>query len=254
MIRDAGFDATCLWWEERNEGIRRMRHRAPDLVREAGLRIDNLHVPYQGCAELWSPVDDTRVLAVERHVAWVRDCARHDIDCMVMHVAEGRGTPSPNAHGVDSLRRILEVAEKLGVTLAIENTRSPAHLDHLFENIHWIGLSLCFDTSHDWLYSPDPLALLHRWHDRLVCMHLCDTDGKRDRHWLPGEGVIDFAAIGKALSTTVIPSAMLEAIPTDRSADPVRFLDEAYARLNKLLHEFECTRETATRPSAREAM
>ena len=36
MIRDAGFGATCLWWEEEREEARRLRHLAPDIVRKNG--------------------------------------------------------------------------------------------------------------------------------------------------------------------------------------------------------------------------
>ena len=53
MIRDAGFGATALWWGEDSDRARELRAIVPDLVRNAGLFIDNIHVPYQGCNELW---------------------------------------------------------------------------------------------------------------------------------------------------------------------------------------------------------
>ena len=60
MIRDAGFDAVSLWWEEKHPRGRTLRHLAPDMVRKTGLYLDNMHVPYYCCNDLWSPEESTR--------------------------------------------------------------------------------------------------------------------------------------------------------------------------------------------------
>ena len=84
MIRDAGFGATCLWWEEEREESRRLRHLAPDIVRQIGLHIDNIHVPYRWCNALWSSDEDERSDAIARHLGWVEDCGHHEIQLLVM--------------------------------------------------------------------------------------------------------------------------------------------------------------------------
>jgi len=35
--------------------------------------------------------------------------------------------------------------------------------------------------------------------ERLIALHIQDTDGKKDRHWLPGQGIIDWAQFMKDL-------------------------------------------------------
>lgn len=228
MIRDAGFSATCLWWEEDHPEGRRLRSLAPDIVRGKGLYIDNIHVPYRWCSDLWSPKDDRRASAVERHLRWVEDCARHDIPILVMHVTMGRRMPPPNALGIDSLRRIVEAAEAAGVTIAAENTRSTKHIEALFHAVPSAHLGLCFDASHDLLYGEPPLQFLKDWGHRLVATHLSDTDGKRDYHWLPGRGIVDFEGLAAHLPSAFTGPYMLEVAAGPREAPLEVFLSQAY--------------------------
>ena len=228
MIRDAGFGSTCLWWEEERPEIRSLRHLAPDIVRKQGLRLDNIHVPYRWCDDLWSPKDGRRLSSVERHLRWVEDCRRHEIPVLVMHVTMGKRVPPPNALGIDSLRRIVDAAASSGVTVAIENTRSARHLEALFHAIPSSSLGLCFDTSHDVLYADPPLGLLKDWGYRLVATHLSDTDGKRDYHWLPGTGVVDFESIAAHLPDSYAGSFMLEVAPTRRDVSLADYLSKAH--------------------------
>jgi sugar phosphate isomerase/epimerase len=163
---------------------------------------------------------------VERHCDWVLDCARHGVSCMVMHVTQGRAVPVPVAEGVDSLRRIVAVAEAHGVIVAIENTHCPQHVTALLKAIDSPHLGLCYDISHDVLHSPVPFALLWRWHHRVAALHLNDTDGRLDRHWLPGEGVINYEALAGLIPSG--PALMLEAVPKDRSESAPSFLGRAF--------------------------
>lgn len=235
LIREAGFGATGIWWEEKNPRIRAVRDRAPDLIRRAGLFLDNIHVPYFACRELWSPDGDARAEAVRLHAGWVADCARHGIPRMVMHVSLGRSTPEPSEAGLDSFRRLTDRALDLGVTVAIENTHEERYIDYLLARIESDALQLCFDTSHDRLYSRRPGGLLARWRGRLAALHLSDTDGRRDQHWLPGEGVVDFEALRGHWDAPYAGVFMLECVPRDRGECPAAFLARACDRLRLAL-------------------
>lgn len=224
-VKDAGFDVVSAWWEEEIEEARRFRRLAPELIRKAGLELDNIHVPYKGCPRLWSESASERNDSVQQHIGWVNDCARHAIPKMVMHATLSQGTPL-NVHGIDSLNRIVAAAEAKGVLVAIENTRNSEQLDALFDAIDSPHLGLCYDVSHDWLYTGEPFALLKKWAHRLAVTHLADTDGRLDRHWLPGEGEIDFARLATAL-TVYDGIHILEVVPKDRSEEVTLFLSRA---------------------------
>ncbi|GMV99192.1 MAG: hypothetical protein AMXMBFR84_03310 [Candidatus Hydrogenedentota bacterium] len=228
MMRDAGFDSTVLWWDDADGERRVWRDSVPDMARDAGLAIDHFHVPYRGCNVLWGSLEADRMALVQRHVQWVRDCARHDIPTMVMHVTQGRAVPEPTPEGIDSLRRIVAAGEDSGVTVAVENTHCPDHLDALLAAIDSPCLGLCYDISHDWLHSGAPFALLRRWRHRVAALHLNDTDGRLDRHWLPGEGQVDFSEVMRILAAgTDSPVLMLEVVPKDRAESVEPFLARA---------------------------
>lgn len=234
LIRAAGFEATALWWEEDRPEARRLRHRAPDIVRDAGLYLDNFHAPYRGCNRLWSDNESDRAEAVTEHAGWLADCARHGVPVLVMHVTLGNSLPPPTDAGIDSLRRIVDAAEDRGVTVAVENTRSVPHLDAVLEAIDSPCLGLCYDSSHDHLYSDCPGALLDRRGHRLTTTHWSDTDGRRDRHWLPGEGVLEFEALNERVPTAYSGVHLLEVVAQDKNESPEPFLARAFEALTKL--------------------
>ncbi|MCC6491307.1 MAG: TIM barrel protein [Candidatus Hydrogenedentes bacterium] len=229
LVREAGFEATSLWWEEDDEKRRRLRDLAPDIVRNACLHLDNLHAPYVGCNALWSGDAVERLAMVDRHLGWVEDCALHDVPMLVMHVTQGSTVAPPNAHGLDSMRRIVGAAEERELRIAIENTRGEQHVDWILDDIDSPALGLCYDSSHDWLYAAEPVALLSRWGHRVMTTHLSDTDGRRDRHWLPGEGAVDFERIAAQPAwQQYVGTCLLEVVPKDRAEDVRGFLARAY--------------------------
>jgi sugar phosphate isomerase/epimerase len=230
LIRAAGFDFTSIWWEEDDASKRRLRHLMPDAVRDAGLGLHNAHVPYRGCNALWSDDSRERADAVARHIGWVNDCAHHEIPTMVMHVSQGNESPPPGPAALDNFRKIIDAAEDCGVVLAVENTRSRVHLDAVLSASDTPALGLCYDSSHDWLMSPEPLDVLRRWGHRLVATHFADTDGRRDQHWLPGLGVIDYTQIADALDwPSATDTFMLEVVSKNRKQDAEPFLEQAFA-------------------------
>jgi sugar phosphate isomerase/epimerase len=90
---------------------------------------------------------------------------------------------------------LVKEAEKLGVTLALENVfeQGPETLKKLIEKINSPRLGFCFDTGHSLLFSrrgwEEWMEVLGR---RLVEVHLHDNMGQEDQHLPPGDGRFDF--------------------------------------------------------------
>ena len=63
----------------------------------------------------------------------------------------------------------------------------PAHL-----------MGICLDVNHSNLKEdlPSVVRIIRR---RLASLHISDNDGKSEKHWLPGQGVIDFPGLFNAL-------------------------------------------------------
>lgn len=236
MIRDAGFETTSLWWEQDDPVRRRIRELAPEIVRNAGLTLDHIHVPYKHCAFLWRTNEEERLRVVDQHMAWIEDCRRQEIPVMVMHVTASQPmSPASRAAGLDSFRRIIHLAEDAGVTVALENTRHPSALYLVLDELPSLRLGLCFDSGHAIIHGKEPFELLHKWGHRLITTHLSDNDGILDRHWLPGDGVIDFQAMARAVDWPAYQGPlMLEVSAQDKEADLPQFLAAAHSRLSAL--------------------
>lgn len=229
MIRAAGFEAVSVWWEEDREGARELRERVPGAVRDVGLVLDHLHVPYRGCDDLWSSDGEKRRAMVSRHLGWVEDCARHKVPTMVMHATLSTRAERDVDAGLGSFAALAERAGVLGVTVAVENTREPEPIGAVLAAIDAPALAFCYDVSHDHLYSAGPRALLRDWGHRLATTHFSDTDLRLDRHWLPGEGAIDFGAVADEFPAAYGGPILLEVVARDRAQGPEAFLTQAFA-------------------------
>ena len=98
-----------------------------------------------------------------------------------------------------ALNVLLPVAEKHGITLAIENIYEPFEvLDRtvsLVESYHHPLLGLCFDSGHANVSPAGLTAVLDRMKDIIVTCHLHDNDGTKDTHSPPLDGKIDWSAL-----------------------------------------------------------
>ena len=228
LIAQAGFHATSLWWEHRNPRIREKKHLAPALVRERGLHLESVHVPYAVCNDLWWANEDVRENSLALHGLWIDDCARHEIPIMVMHVTLGKEPPAVNEIGLDSFAKLIARAESAGVCIAIENTRVNDHIHALLEAFDSPALGFCYDISHDVLYSDQPGELLRRHGNRMVSTHLADTDGILDRHWIPGDGCINYADVLQSFPTKDYAGVFMLEVSSGRGPCNVQaFIDSA---------------------------
>ena len=118
--------------------------------------------------------------------------------------------------------------------MALENTRSTSHLDFILNEVPLERLGLCYDSSHDYLHSGTPTAVLGKWAHRLITIHFSDTDGQGDVHWLPMKGIVDLDAVSRAYPASYEGPVMIEAVPQDRAQPPTEFLADAYNAAIKL--------------------
>ena len=58
-------------------------------------------------------------------------------------------------------------------------------------------LRVCFDTNH--LLEEDNIEFMKKLADKIITLHISDYDFLNERHWLPGEGKLDWAAMFSTL-------------------------------------------------------
>ncbi len=231
LIKDAGFDIVSLWWGEEEKANTGSLHDLPPIVRDSGLTIDNIHVPFEDCNDFWSEVESIRQNMLYRHLTWLDDCAKHKIPKIVMHLTQGPNPPAPNEPGLSIIKQLVKAAEDKNVILAVENIQCTEHLDFVFSKIDSPHFAFCYDSSHDFLWSRQPCELLNKWAGRLVTTHFSDNDGQEDRHWLPNTGTVNWQKIGRNFPIeTYAGPLLLELLPEQngpkRSAE--EFVTAAY--------------------------
>lgn len=230
-IRKAGFDSTAMWidddghWETDPDSI-------PDLIRDNGLYLDYAHAPYSRINTLW---DGATARDMEKELTKHIDyCSRHRIPILVIHLTKGFRVREANEHGLGVLRNIVRHARDSGVLIAAENTKQNAVLESVFASIDDRTLGLCFDTSHDNLYSDPKFSLLEKYHDRLMCFHISDNDGLRDDHWLPRQGKVDWDAFAHKVPKEYKGILNLEVLPKEKGMAEEAFLREAYGAIKEI--------------------
>ncbi|MBQ7906528.1 MAG: sugar phosphate isomerase/epimerase [Clostridia bacterium] len=101
----------------------------------------------------------------------------------------------------ESLFKLQELSSSKGATICVENlprTCLGRSSDDILELLSaHKDLRACFDTNH--LLSEDPIEFIRKVGDKIVTTHISDYDFINERHWLPGEGKLDWQAILNAL-------------------------------------------------------
>ncbi|MCE1247533.1 MAG: sugar phosphate isomerase/epimerase [Firmicutes bacterium] len=243
LIKEAGFTHTSLWWgNDGDEYVPVNKHESVETARATGLEIDNFHVPFLRCCDLWSNNESLRKALVEDHFRWIEDCAHHRIPTMVFHITRGWQPVDSIPAGLDSIAAIIGKAEECGIKLAVENTRQIDKLELIFNEFQSDFFKICFDTSHFWLYSrenPEPFFKLGK---HIITTHISDNDETEDRHWIPGLGKTDWNLITKILRNGryngLIHLELLRQLPGDNDSPEV-FLERAYKKGLELLQSPE---------------
>lgn len=229
LIKNTGFDGVLLWWSEylgRND-----YRNGPQIAREAGLSIDNTHTPFQVQDSIWLDTLDGET-AVECYLQCVADCAEFEIPTMVVHLPDD--DKPYNALGLGRIRRLTEMAERLGVNVALENLRNFKNLSVMLERVDSPRLGFCYDCCHHCRCYPD-YDLLSMYGSRLMALHLHDYIGDAI-HRIPFDGTINWAAVMKEIAKTGYSGATaIEAMNWDYQVLPAEeFLYIAFESAKKL--------------------
>ncbi len=97
----------------------------------------------------------------------------------------------------ESLAVLAEIAQRNNAVIAVEDlprTCLGKNSDEIAELISaHSNLMVCLDTNH--LLNENPIDFIHKIGNRIITTHISDYDFVDERHWLPGEGKLDWKAI-----------------------------------------------------------
>lgn len=184
---------------------------AKKLADRYGVTLWSLHLPFLPFAQIDVAAleREKRDNTVALYADIMKKAADVGIDKFIVHpsaeIHDYDGvTPAmrleKKACAKDTLSRLADIAEPLHAVICVEDLPRRC-LGNCWEEMAELTederLRICFDTNH--ILGQDPLLLLEHLGKKVVTLHVSDYDFGNERHWLPGEGKLDFAALVAAL-------------------------------------------------------
>ena len=173
------------------------------LADEYGLRLHSFHLrffPFQ-TINITSTNEEIRRATVEYQKDYIRRGAEVGIKIFVIHPSdEPFGDdirPQKIAWAKECLSELADYAAQFDAVIAVEDLPrtclgncSAEILDIISVNDR---LRICFDTNH---MLSEPLDdFLRACADKIVTTHVSDYDFLNERHWLPGEGDVNWKSL-----------------------------------------------------------
>ncbi|MBQ8612211.1 MAG: sugar phosphate isomerase/epimerase [Oscillospiraceae bacterium] len=175
------------------------------MAAKHGVTLWSCHLPFSERVRI-----DDAAFAEEtaaRYAQLIRRASAVGIKTFVVHPSsEPIAEEDRTAHlccAKKHLAALAELAAECGAQLAVEDLprtclgRDSADMEQLLAAHP--ALRVCFDTNH--LLAEDPIAFIRAMGSRIVTTHISDYDFYDERHWLPGEGKLDWTAILQALQS-----------------------------------------------------
>lgn len=170
------------------------------LARTYGVELWSYHLPFAPFSVL-NPASfeaEVRRHTIDYFARLIAQAAEAGIDKFVVHAS---GEPiAPQARGqamaraMESLDALARIAERANAVIAVENLprsclgNCAADMEALLSANG--QLKMCYDTNH--LLGEDMTQFLRQMGRHLITTHISDYDFVNERHWLPGEGKIDW--------------------------------------------------------------
>lgn len=174
--------------------------RLKKLSEKYGVALWSYHLPFMPFEEIdiSSLDEEKRRKSVEYLSSLVLKATKVGIEIMVIHPSaepiSDENRAKVMAASKKSLKELCDVCEQNGAVLAVENlprTCLGKNADEMAELVSCDErLRVCFDTNH--LLGEDFERIFEKVGDKIVTVHISDYDFINERHWLPGEGKLDW--------------------------------------------------------------
>ena len=179
------------------------------LARASGITVSSYHLPFAEpeILDLSSESTETRRRTVALFCKLIKCGAEAGIRRFIAHPSGEPVTTDEalRAHRIaiarDTLASLAEVAALHGAEIAVENLPRTCLGSTVSEMETLISgnekLSVCFDTNH--LLTDREELLIERLGRKIRALHISDYDRINERHWLAGEGDINWHGLYRRL-------------------------------------------------------
>ncbi len=192
---------------------------------DTGTVFCDSHAPFGPQDDLNCPYDELRPASIARKKMALEIAASFGVDSITIHTGNVRvpGYPLEKYHAnlLSALDELLPLAEKLKITIALENIWHPTNtVPKLLDALRRFPseyLGICYDTGHANISSgkvrvpENNMAKVYagggygepEWNDHILedllphvtTCHVHDNNGVSDEHLLPGLGTVDWGHV-----------------------------------------------------------
>ena len=191
-IYKVGFRNIFLQWYN-DDSLKMLQEEQLEYARKIGLNVAFVHLGYKRINDIWDETlqEEEVSKVVDEYIEDIKACSKYGIDLVIMHLTSKFDAPEYNEKGLERLRRIIEVAEELGIKIAFENTKIRGYLEYVFTNINSKNIGLCYDAGHCHAHFDDEFNY-EMFKNKIFAVHLHDNDKSSDQHLIPFDGTIDW--------------------------------------------------------------
>lgn len=179
-----------------------------DLSARYGIKLWSYHLPFAPFETIdpSSLNSDVRKNTTEYFEELIKKGSDIGIDKFIVHPsAEIFSTDKREErllYSAETLNNLADRASKYGAVIAVEDLPRDCIGNCSDEILKLISandkLKVCYDTNH--LLNEDNIDFIKKVGEKIITLHISDYDFINERHWLPGEGKIDWSALINALN------------------------------------------------------
>jgi sugar phosphate isomerase/epimerase len=183
------------------------------LLQKLGLRAHAIHTPYSGL-KLGHPQAGLKKSWLEIIGASLAIGEQVGAKIAVVHLTSDPLELNDEAYekskeiAIEFIEELRQRAGELGIRLALENLpvrpgprrRFGTSLQEISKAFPSEDIDFCLDIGHVIMSDQDIHSEIKAAGERLITIHVADNDGAQDRHWLPTQGVLDWAEAKRELA------------------------------------------------------
>ena len=200
---EAGFDSIdfdlCKFWTDRQKEVALYESLETGLekIRESGLYFNAVHISFGPNWDISNRDEEKRLRVVDQIKEIIERCDKFNPHTYVIHGSYGKIEDAMRQDRIRQLKRSLtEIRELTKAHISLE-TLTAWGLGNTSDEIISIvddvdGIDVCVDVNH-FLQEKCEDAIKKIAH-RIRTVHISDHDYITEKHWMPGEGKIDWQA------------------------------------------------------------
>ena len=205
------------------------------ILKENGIKVNSVHLPFALYFYDFSSVNEERRKFAVEHAKWaISHFEGVKPNYYIIHYGVGAKKDENRQPMLEALAKSMkELCDSTNATICIENMTGDGLLNKTSEAL-WLlervpKLMMVIDINHPFIETPE--YYIETIGSRVKAIHVSDRDAERERHWLPGEGILNWNKIISALEKICYKGEFTYEVGVGRGAYSAKQIKENYEKL-----------------------